>query len=112
MQTFSGLSPLIANEVVFRSGLANRSTLPKSFVETMTLIKEGQFTPTLTTVNQKDYFYLLELTHLEGTKKTYATISELLDRYYYGKAERDRVKQQAHDLVQFISTEKKKNEKK
>ncbi|MBT2257276.1 Rqc2 family fibronectin-binding protein [Priestia megaterium] len=112
VQTFSGLSPLIANEVVFRSGLANRSTLPKSFVETMTLIKEGQFTPTLTTVNQKDYFYLLELTHLEGTKKTYATISQLLDRYYYGKAERDRVKQQAHDLVQFISTEKKKNEKK
>ena len=85
MQTFSGLSPLIANEVVFRSGLANRSTLPKSFVETMTLIKEGQFTPTLTTVNQKDYFYLLELTHLEGTKKRMQLSASFLTAITTGK---------------------------
>lgn len=36
----------------------------------------------------------------------------MLDRYYFGKAERDRVKQQAHDLERFILNEKEKNIKK
>ena len=36
----------------------------------------------------------------------------MLDRYYFGKAERDRVKQQANDLERFIHNEKEKNEKK
>ncbi len=36
----------------------------------------------------------------------------MLDRFYFGKAERDRVKQQAHDLLRFIQNEKDKNEKK
>ena len=36
----------------------------------------------------------------------------MLDRYYFGKAERDRVKQQGNDIERFISNEKEKNEKK
>ncbi len=36
----------------------------------------------------------------------------MLDRFYYGKAERDRVKQQAHDLERFLSNELQKNKKK
>ena len=36
----------------------------------------------------------------------------MLDRYYFGKAERDRVKQQGHDLERFIKNEKEKNESK
>lgn len=39
-------------------------------------------------------------------------MSELLDRFFFGKAERDRVKQQAHDLERFMQNEKNKNEKK
>ncbi|TYR82663.1 fibronectin/fibrinogen-binding protein [Priestia megaterium] len=112
VQTFAGLSPLIANEIVHRAGLANRTTLPIAFVEMMSDIQNGHFKPTLTTAKEKDYFYLTRLTHLHGEEKTFHTISELLDRYYYGKAERDRVKQQANDLVQFVANEKKKNEKK
>ena len=38
-------------------------------------------------------------------------MSELLDRFFFGKAERDRVKQQAHDLERFMQNEKNKNEK-
>ena len=36
----------------------------------------------------------------------------MLDRFYFGKAERDRVKQQAHDIERLIVNEKEKNEKK
>ena len=36
----------------------------------------------------------------------------MLDRYFYGKAERDRVRQQAHDLERFLQNELQKNKKK
>lgn len=36
----------------------------------------------------------------------------MLDRYYFGKAERDRVKQQSNDLERFIVNERDKNKKK
>lgn len=39
----------------------------------------------------------------------FPTASELLDAYYYGKAERDRVKQQAHDLERLLKNEYQKN---
>lgn len=38
-------------------------------------------------------------------------MSELLDRFFFGKAERDRVKQQAHDLERFMQNEKIKTRK-
>ncbi|WP_315905728.1 NFACT RNA binding domain-containing protein [Priestia koreensis] len=112
VQRFEGISPLLAKEIVHRAGLANRSTLPKTFVDVFNEIKEGRFVPNLTTVDGKDYFYVLPLSHLDGEAKTYEDISTLLDRFYYGKAERDRVKQQANDLLQFIRSERNKNEKK
>ncbi|MFC3882635.1 NFACT family protein [Bacillus songklensis] len=112
VQAFEGLSPLLANEIVYRAGIANRTSLPKAFVETMKIIETHQFSPSLITSRGKDHFYIMPLEHLDGQTQTFDTISKLLDRYYYGKAERDRVKQQANDLLQFISNEKKKNEKK
>ena len=36
----------------------------------------------------------------------------MLDRYYFGKAQRDRVRQQAHDLERLMKNEKEKNETK
>lgn len=72
-------------------------------------MKEHRFIPNITTVNGKEYFYLLELTHLKGEARSFDTLSELLDRFYFGKAERDRVKQQAQDLERFVVNERKKN---
>jgi predicted ribosome quality control (RQC) complex YloA/Tae2 family protein len=109
---FAGISPLFAKEAVFRAGLANRTTLPKSFLALMEEVRMNRFTPCIYTNNGKELFYVLPLTHLEGETKTFATLSEMLDRFYFGKAERDRVKQQAHDLERFIINEKTKNEKK
>ncbi len=109
---FAGISPLAAKEIVHQAGLANRSTLPKAFVSFIEKAKNHQYLPTIITAKGKEHFYLFPLEHLQGEKKSYQTTGELLDRFYFGKAERDRVKQQANDLERFIVNEKEKNAKK
>lgn len=113
VQQFSGISPLFAKEVTHRAGLVNRKTVPEAFLTLIDEIKENRIHPGIYEQNQKELFYMINLTHLTNMKnKTFSTLSELLDRYYYGKAERDRVKQQGNDLERFMVNEKKKNEKK
>ena len=63
--------------------------------------------------SEKEHFYLFPFRkHLKGEVKSFPTLGELFDRFYFGKAERDRVKQQATDIERFILNEKEKNEKK
>ncbi|WP_346394555.1 Rqc2 family fibronectin-binding protein [Bacillus altitudinis] len=112
VDTFSGVSPLFAKEAVHRAGLANQETIPSTLLKMFQLIQAHSFTPQLTRKDGKEYFYLLELQHVHGDMKTFDSLSELLDRFYFGKAERDRVKQQAADLERFVVNEKKKNENK
>lgn len=113
VQLFSGISPLFAREVTHRAGLVNRKTIPDAFLSLVREVKENTISPGIYEQNQKEIFYMIHLSHLpNANKKTFTTISELLDRYYYGKAERDRVKQQGNDLERFMVNEKKKNEKK
>ncbi|RXK25354.1 hypothetical protein A6g_21800 [Bacillus velezensis] len=106
---FSGVSPLFAKEAVHRAGLANKITLPKTLIEMFHAVKDCRFTPNITTAGGKEYFYLLSLTRVNGEERTFHSLSELLDRFYFGKAERDRVKQQAQDLERFVANERKKN---
>ena len=46
------------------------------------------------------------------SQKTFASLSELLDSYYQDKAERDRVAQQANELIKRVASELEKNRKK
>lgn len=75
-------------------------------------IKNGSIVPQMTKTLNKEYFYILPLEHVKGERKTFSTISELLDRYFYSKAERDRVKQQGQDLERFIINERKRMKRK
>ncbi|MCP6681463.1 Rqc2 family fibronectin-binding protein [Bacillus nakamurai] len=106
---FSGVSPLFAKEAVHRAGLVNKITLPKTLLEMFQAVKECKFTPNITSAGGKEYFYLLRLTHVNGEERGFQSLSGLLDRFYFGKAERDRVKQQAQDLERFVVNERKKN---
>lgn len=112
VSTFQGMSPLLAKEITYRAGLVNRETLPESFKSIMEQIDSHQYEPTLISGGPKEAFYLLDLEHVKGSKKHYDSLSELLDRFYFQKADRDRVKQQAHDLERLLQNEKEKNEKK
>lgn len=112
VQNFAGISPVFAKEITYQAGLANRVTLPKAFIQFMEKIKKHKYEPAITVTDHKEEFYLFPLKSLEGKIKTFPTLSELLDHFYFGKADRDRVKQQAHDLEKWIKNEKEKNENK
>ncbi|MBY0097638.1 Rqc2 family fibronectin-binding protein [Mesobacillus maritimus] len=112
VQHYAGISPLMAKEILFHAGLANRTTLPKAFLELMSDVKKHHYQPAITTFKGRESFYLFPLKHLSEESRVFDSTGELLDRYYFGKAERDRVKQQSNDLERFITNEKEKNEKK
>lgn len=109
---FLGISPLFAKEVVHLAELPNRETVPKAFLSLTDKIKRGDIRPTLMKREDKEFFYLFPLEHVGGERVYFKTLSELLDRYYFEKAERDRVKQIAGDLERFIKKEIEKNERK
>ncbi|HET7658404.1 MAG TPA: NFACT RNA binding domain-containing protein [Bacillales bacterium] len=113
VEKFSGLSPLVAKEIVQRAGIANRETLPTAFFELQRELNENAYKPQMVTAdNGKAFFSVVDLTHLNGEKKAFESVSVMLDRYYFGKAERDRVRQQAHDLERLLENERDKNAKK
>jgi predicted ribosome quality control (RQC) complex YloA/Tae2 family protein len=111
VQSFSGISPLFAKEVLHRAGLGKQTALAHSFLELISLARENRISPTLT-IGEKEIFYWFELEHAEGEKLSFPSLSELLDRFFYQKAARDRVKQQGNDLERFIRNERDKNENK
>ncbi|NWQ43882.1 fibronectin/fibrinogen-binding protein [Bacillus sp. EB106-08-02-XG196] len=112
VEHFAGTSPLFAREVIFQSGIANRTTVPKTFIQMIDTIKSGAIEPSILSTGNKEVFYLFPLEHVKGEVKSFSTLSEMLDRFYFGKAERDRVKQQGNDIERLIINEKEKNEKK
>ncbi len=91
--------------------MANEKALSEAFFSIQKPLLTHTYSPTMITANGKEFFYLFPLTHLQGEEKTFSSVSELLDRFFFGKAERDRVKQQAHDLERFMQNEKTKMRK-
>ncbi|OIJ17774.1 hypothetical protein BKP45_19620 [Anaerobacillus alkalidiazotrophicus] len=112
VKQFSGLSPQIATEIIYSAGLVNRETLTKTFFEVIDLLKNNKFEPQITVSEKKGYFSIIPLTHIKGTNQTFTSVSEMLTRFYFGKAERDRVHQQANDLERFLKNEYQKNKTK
>lgn len=114
VEAYTGISPLLAKEIVHRAGLANRDTLWQSFSEIMAAIERHQYTPVIVESTDKANFHVVELTHLSDAVSVtpFPSVQECLQSFYEGKALRDTVKQRAHDLIRFVTGEKQKNEKK
>ncbi len=109
----AGLSPQLAEEIIYRAGpIVNRTTLPQAYSHVISMLKRHDYTPVMVTAGGKEVFSMLPLEHIDGHTSTFSSLSELLDRFYYGKAERDRVKQQAYDLERFLHNEYEKNKTK
>lgn len=115
---FSGISPLVARELLHRSfeaaGLASSPEhMWEAFREVMTDIRNGRVRPNMVTdAKGKAYFSVIELTHVTGERMEPETVSALLELYYGDKAERDTIKQRAQDLLRFLQNERNKNLKK
>jgi predicted ribosome quality control (RQC) complex YloA/Tae2 family protein len=109
---YAGISPLFAKEVTFQAGLVNRATVPQAFLSLVDRVKCHEYSPSIMEIENKESFYLFPLAGTKSNVKSFPTLGDMLDRYYFGKAERDRVKQQANDIERLIVNEKEKNEKK
>jgi len=123
VEAYSGISPLLAKEIVYRASVTNEpiaaadmddsdlAVLWDSFSAIMTDMREARFKPVIVAedLTDKSYFSIIELTHLQGKQTEYEDISSCLEAYYGNKAERDIVKQRAADLIRFVQNEKAKN---
>mgnify|MGYP000454063151 CR=1 FL=1 len=122
---FSGISPLVAKELVYRCSLTIEQSnqqlqdtpdnivlesLGNHFAKLMMKITDNTVTPNIVTLpSGKSSFSITELTHLTGDVVTYPTISECLEAFYGNKAERDTVKQRVTDLWKLIQNNRAKN---
>ena len=69
---------------------------------------DNQVSPLLYNYNNKEFFTPLPFHTLGDDSTSYASLSSLLDGYYEGKAERDRVKQQAGELFRKVKNDQSK----
>jgi predicted ribosome quality control (RQC) complex YloA/Tae2 family protein len=109
---FSGISPPLAKEILQQAGLPTRENITDSFTRTMTRIREHRYLPTITNTDHKSIFYLFPLEHIQGDHQEFPSISSMLEKFFHGKAERDRVKQKSQDFMKFLTNEMEKNKKK
>ena len=109
-QHFQGLGKDTADELSARL-LAQPNEKMAIWTEFWSSVTEA-VVPTLTVTEKKEYFTPIPYQSLVGEQTTYATLSELLDAFYSGKAEKDRVKQQGGELIRKIENELKRNQKK
>ncbi|RCX23054.1 putative ribosome quality control (RQC) complex YloA/Tae2 family protein [Fontibacillus phaseoli] len=118
---FSGLSPLMAEEIYLRAYGQQESKdeerepekLWVAFDRLMTEIREHRYNPvTGENAKGKSIFSAVKLTLIQGEMQTYNSISECMEDYFGEKALRDTVKQKTSDLLRFLQNERNKNIKK
>ncbi|QOS80114.1 NFACT family protein [Paenibacillus sp. JNUCC31] len=127
VNSFSGLSPLIAGEITSRVPASDRAdqaankddtrieadALWNAFESVMGPVRDHNYTP-VTGLNAKGkmIFSAVQLQSIQDAEKTYDTMSKCMEDYYGDKAERDTVKQRVSDLLRFLQNERSKNIKK
>jgi len=104
VQQLAGFSPLHANELVYRLGLDNESPF-QTFTSFLNEFTKQELESTYMEIGSKTFFSSISLSHLEGQKIPYTSLGELLDKVYFARADRDRVKQQAGDLERWLQNE-------
>lgn len=124
VHAFSGISPLIAGEIVRNSSASTSSEqtsrhalapedLWNAFNVVLEPVRKNEFAPMSgANAKGKPVYSAIPLTLPDENPKHYSSISACLEDYYGDKAERDTVKQRVSDLIRFLSNEKSKNIKK
>ena len=123
--SFTGISPLIANEIIHRAGFdgdLSASALSEEqilhlanhlcwFMED---VKDHNYTPNIIRNGDEPLEYSsMVLTMYENyTSTSYATISEVLENYYAEKNAYSRIRQKSVDLRKIVSTALERNVKK
>lgn len=111
VQSLQGISPLLATEITNRAHLGNAQAYKKAFLEIREDIRGQKYVPAIYT-NEREDFHVVDLRFFKGEQRTFDSANALIDAFYTGKAERDRVKQRAYDIERLIRNELKRNERK
>lgn len=111
VQLLVGVSPFMAKELVYQAGLGSSDKYRKVFKTFQKQLNNRLYQPAIYRTPKED-FHVLPIIAFDQEKIEFSSISQMLDSFYSGKAERDRVHQQAKDLSRFIKNELNKNERK
>ena len=123
--SFTGVSPVVAEEVCSLSGV-DSSVTPKELSEDILkhvynqfnifflAVKENQFSPAIYYDGKEPKeFSALTLTHFGGyTRREFSSISEVLETYYASKNTITRIRQKSADLRHIVQTALERNRKK
>lgn len=123
--SFTGVSPVVAEEVCSLSGV-DSSVTPKELSEDILkhvynqfnifflAVKENQFSPAIYYDGKEPKeFSALTLTHFDGyAQREFSSISEVLETYYASKNTITRIRQKSADLRHIVQTALERNRKK
>jgi len=109
---FQGFSKVSANELVSMIKEHPDDSHSVVFQKFMEPFHKKNYEPTLFKNEKYAFAPFIYNSLKDGEMEHFETLSELLDRFYHNKAERDRVHQQAHDLIALVRNELNKNKNK
>lgn len=101
----SGFSPIHGEELLNRLKEAAEEDAYRVYKDFLSAFKGGTQTPTIAEVGNKTIFSATTLTYADKTVAAFETLGELLDKVYFARAERERVKSQAADLERWLDNE-------
>lgn len=116
MRSFLGLSTEIANKILFDAAIDDKNLLKNldendankfisSFIKTFEEVKEKKYSFNIYKLSERKSAYnaisLNQYASLE--KENFPSISELLDKYYYEKDQKDRIAQRSQNMRHTIS---------
>lgn len=116
MRSFLGLSTEIANKIIFDAAIDDKNLLKNldendtnkfisSFIKTFEEVKEKNYSFNIYKLSERKSAYnaisLNQYASLE--KENFPSISELLDKYYYEKDQKDRIAQRSQNMRHTIS---------
>ena len=98
---YQGMAPILSKEILYRIDQG------EDFKEIMKQIDKSQDLY-ITKINDKEYFHVIELTHLQGITTKHA-LFDGLDLHFNEIDQKERIKQQTSNLLKFIQNEYQKN---
>ncbi|MDG0812329.1 Rqc2 family fibronectin-binding protein [Cohnella rhizosphaerae] len=112
VEAFTGFSPLLAKEIVFRAG-GREADIPAAFAALMADAAAHRYAPSIVEEpSGRTLFHALPLTHAQGEVRGCDSMHACLETYYIDKAARDLVRQRTVDLTRLLQNETAKNVKK
>ena len=113
-ETIAGVGPVSAREIAHRAGPnASARDLVAALLDGVRSIAESKAEPNIVVLpDGKPIFSVLRITYVQGDQRFFTTMGECLEQYYGKRAEADRARRAAEELLRFVRKERQKTEEK